>query len=296
MIHSMTGFGEARTESGGVTYRVEIRSLNNRYFKASIKLPEHFQRYEAQVDKLLRSRLGRGSVSYTLRMRDENPAAAYQINTAILGEYVRQLSSVAGEDDCTMIDLARLVEVPGIFQPPEIEEKVIAQQFATVEKLTVEALEKLIAMRSVEGQALLADLEASCKEVRSRIGEVREHAPAVVVEYQKRLHSRVQQLLDGTDGSNLELFQDAVSREVAIFAERCDVNEELSRIDSHLDQFAALCAAPEVVGRKLDFLTQELLREANTIGSKSNSAAISRHVVEIKASIDRIKEQVQNVE
>lgn len=296
MIHSMTGFGEARAESEGVTYRVEIRSLNNRYFKASIKLPEQFLRYEAQVDKQLRSRLGRGSVSFTLRMRDENPAAAYQINTAILGEYVRQLRGVAGEDESTTIDLARLVEVPGIFQPPEIEEDVLRQQFATVESLTTEALEKLIAMRCVEGRALLADLEASCKEVRGRIGDVRQHAPAVVVEYQKRLHSRIQQLLDGTDGSAVELFQDAVSREVAIFAERCDVNEELSRIDSHLDQFAALCAAPEVVGRKLDFLTQELLREANTIGSKSNSAAISRHVVEIKAAIDRIKEQVQNVE
>ena len=213
-----------------------------------------------------------------------------------LGEYVRQLRGVAGEDKSTTIDLARLAEAPGVFQPPEIEDELIVQQFATIERLTTEALDKLIAMRSVEGRALLADLEASCKDVRSRIAEVRQQAPAVVVEYQKRLHSRVQQLLDGTDGSNLVLFQDAISREVAIFAERCDVNEEVSRIDSHLDQFAALCAAPEVVGRKLDFLTQELLREANTIGSKSNSAAISRHVVEIKAAIDRIKEQVQNVE
>lgn len=296
MIHSMTGFGEARAESEGVTYRVEIRSLNNRYFKASIKLPERFQRYETQVDKQLRSRLGRGSVSFTLRMRDENPAAAYQINTAILGEYLRQLRSVAGEDKSVTIDLARLVDVPGVFQPPDIEDEVIMQQFATIESLTTEALDQLIAMRSVEGLALLADLEASCKEVRSRIAEVRQHAPGVVVEYQKRLQSRVQQLLDGTDGSAVELFQDAVSREVAIFAERCDVNEEVSRIDSHLDQFATLCAGPETVGRKLDFLTQELLREANTIGSKSNSAAISRHVVEIKAAVDRIKEQVQNVE
>ncbi len=296
MIHSMTGFGESRTEDKGVAYRVEIRSLNNRYFKASIKLPEQFQRYEPQVDKQLRSRLGRGSVSFALRMRDENPAAACTINTAILGEYVRQLRGVAGEDKSTTIDLARLAEAPGVFQPPEIEDELIVQQFATIERLTSEALDKLIAMRSVEGRALLADLEASCKDVRTRIAEVRQQAPAVVVEYQKRLHSRVQQLLDGTDGSNLELFQDAISREVAIFAERCDVNEEVSRIDSHLDQFAALCAAPEVVGRKLDFLTQELLREANTIGSKSNSAAISRHVVEIKAAIDRIKEQVQNVE
>lgn len=297
MIHSMTGFGEARAESKGVTYRVEIRSLNNRYFKATMKLPEQFQCFEGRIDKQLRSRLGRGSVSYSLRIRDENPAAAYQMNKAVLAEYVRQLrDAVRGDRSGTTIDLARLVEIPGVVMPPDIEEAVIEEQFATVEKLTAEAVDKLIAMRGVEGQALLADLEASCNEVRNRIADVRQHAPAVVVEYQKRLHNRVQQLLDGTDGSNVELFQDAVSREVAIFAERCDVNEELSRIDSHLDQFAALCAAPEVVGRKLDFLTQELLREANTVGSKSNSAVISRHVVEIKAAIDRIKEQVQNVE
>jgi len=296
MIHSMTGFGEARAEVDGVTYLVEMRSLNNRHFKASLKVPEQFQRYESQIEKQLRSRLARGSVSYTLRLKDGNPAAAYQINTTVLAEYVRQLRGVAGADSGATIDLARLVDVPGIIQPPDLDDRVLAEQFEIVQRLTTEAIDKLMTMRSAEGQALLTDIRSQCEEIRGRIAEIRKHAPAVVEDYQKRLASRVRQLLGGTDGSNIELYQDAVSREVAIFAERCDVNEEVSRIDSHLDQFTELCSAPQKAGRKLDFLAQELLREANTIGSKANNAEISRQVVEIKAAIDRIKEQVQNVE
>ena len=296
MILSMTGFGEARAEKSGVTYRVELRSLNNRYFKASIKLPEPFQRYETEIDKHLRSRLYRGSVSYSLRVKDENPSAAYEINTAILSEYVRQLKEDAGSDGTACIDLARLVEVPGIFQPPEINGNVLDSHYEVVRRLTEQAIDKLVEMRKAEGKALLADLEEQCSEIRTRIAEIQGRAPSVVTEYRRKLQNRVQQLLDGIDGTNVELYQDALSREVAIFAERCDINEETSRIASHLDQFAELCESPELTGRKLDFLAQEMLREANTIGSKSNDAEISRNVVEVKAAIDRIKEQVQNVE
>ncbi|MFQ5430314.1 MAG: YicC/YloC family endoribonuclease [Phycisphaerae bacterium] len=296
MILSMTGFGEARAEEAGVSYRVEIRSLNNRYFKAAIKVPELFQRFETKIDKQLRSRMGRGSVAYSLRVKDENPAAAYEINTAVLGEYVSRLKEVAGEDAAVRIDLARLAEVPGILQPPELSEDVLAERLALVRRLTEEAIDQLVAMRETEGQALLRDLQHWCGEIRSRAAAIGERAPFVVEEYRRKLKNRVQQLLDGGDGSNIALYQDAVAREVAIYAERCDINEELSRIESHLDQFAALCHAPEEAGRKLDFLTQELLREANTIGSKSGDPEISRQVVEMKAAIDRIKEQVQNVE
>lgn len=296
MILSMTGYGEARAEEDGVTYRVEIRSLNNRYFKASIKVPEPFQRYETNIDKHLRSRLGRGSVAYSLRVKNENPSAAYEINTVILAEYVRQLKEVAGTDGTACIDLARLVEVPGIFQPPDINGDILDAHFEIARRLTEEAIDKLIEMRKTEGRALLADLQEQCAEIRTRIAEIQKRAPSVVEEYRKKLQSRIQLLLDGIDGTNVELYQDALSREVAIFAERCDINEEISRITSHMDQFVELCDAPELTGRKLDFLAQEMLREANTIGSKSNDAEISRAVVEVKAAIDRIKEQVQNVE
>lgn len=296
MILSMTGFGEARTTEEGIAYRVEIRSLNNRYFKASIKLPETLQRHETVIDKQLRSRLGRGSINYTLRIKDENPASAYDINTALLSEYVRRLKEVDHGGGGTGIDLARLLEMPGIMQPPELDEQLLADRLEVIQRLTDEAIAKLIAMRKTEGEAIHRDLQQHCTDLRKRTKEIRSRSPLVVEQYRKKLAGRVQQLLDGTDGSNVELFRESVSREIAIFAERCDINEEVSRIDSHLDQFEALCNGPEQAGRKLDFLSQELLREANTIGSKANDGEIAKQVVEVKAAIDRIKEQVQNVE
>ncbi len=293
MILSMTGFGEADATVDNVHYRVELRSVNNRYFKSSIKLPEVLQPAEVEIEKLLRSRLGRGSVSYSLRMKDENPSAAYEINTVVLARYVKQLREAAEDPTGITIDLASLIEVPGVCQPPAYDKALLSSRFAVVEKITHEAIDRLIAMRRTEGAALLADLRKHCDIIRSRLAEIRQRSPIVVKEYQKKYHTRVQQLIDG---GKIEFDQDSIVRELAIYAERCDINEEVSRTDSHLDQFAELCDAPEESGRKLDFLAQEMLREANTIGSKANDAEISRHVVETKAAIDRIKEQVQNVE
>ncbi len=296
MILSMTGFGEARINDGGVSYRVEIRCVNNRYFKAAIKLPEAFQRYEAEVDRLLRTRLVRGSITYSLRVADESPAAACRINTVVLDEYVKQLTEVCKKYNQARIDFSRLLDAPGILQEPDIDEQKLAARFEVVKTLTEKAIDGVIVMRKAEGEALLRDLRVRCGDLRAGLAEVKRRTPNVVGEYQKRLSARVTQLLDGLQGVNVEIHQDALAREVAIFAERCDVNEEISRLTSHLDQFEALCESPEETGRKLDFLAQELLREANTIGSKSNDAEIARFVVDMKAAIDRIKEQVQNVE
>ncbi len=292
MILSMTGFGEARAQVDGVSFRVEVRSVNNRYFKSSMRLPEHMQRFEADLDRQLRERLSRGSVSYTLRVTADEPAAACVVNQPALRHYMTKLREAAEDRPGVTIDLSGLLALPGVCESPEIEEGVLLAQFQVVQRLTAEALEKLVAMRRQEGAALERDLQAQCAELRARFEQVRQRSPLVVEEYAKRLRARVQQLLSS---SNLELEQDALAREVAIFAERCDVNEEIARAVSHLDQFAAVCAAGEEAGRKLEFLAQELLREANTMGSKANDAEIARHIVVIKAAIDRIKEQVQNV-
>lgn len=293
MILSMTGFGEAQACEGGVSYRAEIRSVNNRYFKASIKLPDHLQRYEVEIDKLLRAKLGRGSISYSLRVRDDNAPTAFEINETGLRRYVARLEQVAAGHKTAQIDLASLLELPGICEPVEMDESVLAAQLKIATTLTNDAIKKLVDMRRVEGQALEKDLAQHCSLIRDRVAQVAERAPSVVEEYHKKLRHRVSQLMEA---ANLTLDQDALVREVAIFAERCDVNEEISRLLSHLDQFAELCASKEEAGRKLDFLAQEMLREANTIGSKASDAQIARHVVEVKAAIDRIKEQVQNVE
>lgn len=293
MIHSMTGYGDAQAHEDGVTYRAEIRSVNNRYFKSAIKLPEQFQLFEAEIDKLLRGKLGRGSVNYSLRVKDESPSAAYEINAAALRRYIEQMKAAMGGDSGIRIDLATMLEWPGVCEPPDIDEARQAVQLAAIRRVTDEAIGRLIVMRQAEGEALLVDLKAQCAAIRENLEEVRKRSPGVVTEYKNRLTSRVAELLAGT---NTKLTADDLVREVAIFAERCDVNEEIARLTSHLGQFLELCDAPEETGRKLDFLAQEMLREANTIGSKANDAQIARHIVEIKAAIDRIKEQVQNVE
>jgi uncharacterized protein (TIGR00255 family) len=293
MILSMTGFGEADAHQDGVHYHAEIRSVNNRYFKSAIKLPESLQSLETDVDRVLRSRLGRGSVAYTLRVKDENPTGAYEINSAVLAEYVRRLKLAAGAMDGIRVDMAGLLDAPGVCEPPRLDKETLAARLQVIETVTEAAIDKLLEMRRAEGLALLRDLQAQCQLIRDRMEKVRLRSPAVVEEYGRRLHARVQ-LLTAASGATLE--EDVLVREVAIFAERCDINEEVSRIASHLDQFGELCDGSEEAGRKLDFLAQEMFREANTIGSKAGDAEIARHVVEIKAAVDRIKEQVQNVE
>ncbi len=292
MLSSMTGFGAAQAHVDGVSIRTEIRSVNNRYYKSSLRLPESLQRYEAEFDKQLRTRLGRGSIVFNLRVRDENGAADSQINQTALERIAERLAPLAAKLGSARIDLASLLELPGVCESAEPDETILEARYTAAAKVVDEAIDKLLKMRAVEGEALLKDLTAQCAEIRSRLAGIQSRAPGVVEEYHKRLLARLQQLVAG---ASVELDKDSIIREVAIFAERCDINEEIARLASHLDQFAEICRSGQEAGRRLDFLAQEMLREANTIGSKAADAAISRHVVEIKAAIDRMKEQVQNV-
>lgn len=293
MILSMTGFGSAERHERGVSYRAEIRSVNNRYFKASIKLPDMVACFEAVIEQRLRNRLGRGSVTFSLSIKDESPQAACDVNMAALQSYVERLAKLRVDGATIQIDAAALMELPGVCQPRELTPDAMAAHQSLIEQLTDAAVDRLIEMRRQEGAALRRDMLEQCEKIRQLLGSIRERCPAVVDEYHKKLRTRVNMLLAQ---SQLELAQDDLVREVAIFADRCDVNEECARLDSHLEQFARLSDQPQEAGRKLDFLSQEMLREANTIGSKSNDTQIARLIVDIKALIDRIKEQVQNVE
>jgi uncharacterized protein (TIGR00255 family) len=294
MILSMTGFGTAERSEGGAGYTLDIRSLNNRYFKAAIKLPETLQFLEADVERMVRARLGRGSVNYNLRVRSQASSAGYDINTAALERYVDGICTVRIPDGVqATIDLASITGLPGVCQPPEMDELQRDRQGQLVREMTEEAIDRLLEMRRAEGEVLREDLLAHCERLRKHLDAVEEQAPKVVVEYHERLQSRVDMLLAQ---AKLELEQDSLMREVAIYADKCDISEELTRLRCHVDQFAVVCDSDEHAGRKLDFLAQEMLREANTIGSKSNNATIARHIIEVKALIDRLKEQVQNVE
>ncbi len=292
MILSMTGFGDAVLEDGPFRYHLEIRSVNNRFFKLSTRLSEQFAFLESDVEKHLRKRLTRGSVTVHCHVRSRSAEAASELNIAAMKQYLTQLKDL-GRGDGITIDLATLTTLPGVCQPRELTERERDEAWGKVSQLLDKALDALIGMRREEGRALAEDLAKHCQVIRVSVEAIRERAPLVVKEYETRLHSRVQELIHDR---GVKLAEEDLIKEIGIFAERSDISEELSRLSSHLEQFTECLDADEPTGRKLDFIAQELLRETNTIGSKAGDSQIARHIVEMKGAIDRLKEQVQNAE
>ena len=292
----MTGFGEASATSGGVHFFLEVRSLNNKYFKATIRLPEEFQGLEPELESELRRRLTRGTITLIGKCSDSSGSAAYTINHLALSNYVEQLMRTPQAADGSLkLDLAALLPLPGVLQPPADEEERLNRARAAFTGLLGQAIKRLLIMREQEGKTLVADLMTHHALIVDRLARVCERAPAVIDEYQKRLQQRIEGLLET---AKIRTEPADLLKEVAIFAERSDISEEIARLSAHMDQFKDLLGGSDEkpVGRTLDFLSQEMLREANTIASKSGDAAISRNIVEIKGAIDRIKEQVQNAE
>ncbi|MCL4743112.1 MAG: YicC family protein [Phycisphaerales bacterium] len=296
MIRSMTGFGEASSQVNGVHFFVELRSLNNKYFKAVIRLPETLQVLEAELESLLRRRISRGTVTLTASCTDSSESAALDVNHRALDRYVEQLRRVkavaAGE---LQIDVGSLLGLPGVLQPPADEEDRLLRARGEFSRLTDLACDHAISMRRREGAMLEEELRRHAGEIGERLGRIAARAPQVIQDYEARLRQRIDSMLEAA-GVKVEPVE--LIRELATYAERTDIAEEVARLSAHIDQFGDLLGAPDdqPVGRTLDFLAQEMLREANTIASKSSDALISRLIVEIKGLIDRIKEQVQNVE
>jgi len=295
MIYSMTGYGEAGGQISGQDYTVEIKTVNNRYLRTVIKLPENCTFAEEQVEKLLRDNISRGTVNYVLRSRGSSSQELFDIDEAALTDLVKRLDHIrrsTGID--SRLDLAGLMMLPGIVQAAAPTDETAEQIVQGVLDLSRQALEKLREMRLAEGSFLHTDLRQHCEAIRKDLQFVTEHRGVIVQEYAEKVRKRVDELLAQ---AKLKLDADTLAREVAILAERSDIAEELSRLESHLVQFEQTCdSAKEQVGRRLDFIAQEMLREANTIASKANDAEICNRVVNIKCSIDRIKEQIQNVE
>lgn len=295
MLSSMTGFGDASGGTDTVGYSVEIKSLNGKYFKSTVRLPELLSSCEPRIEQILRRRLVRGSIVYTLRMKDHTAHAAWEVNLGAIKGYLAALqkaSELAGEGCSARVDLAALLQLPGVCEPPELSPAEGSELWQMAQELTNQAVDRLIEMRVNEGKALHADLDKHTEAVKVAVDQIRARAGDVARDYARRLHTRVKTMLSDAE---IELREEDLAREVAVFAERADINEELARLDSHLAQFRSVMVNEDNAGRKLEFLAQEMLRETNTIGSKANDAAIAHCVVEIKGHIDRIKEQVMNV-
>jgi uncharacterized protein (TIGR00255 family) len=293
MIKSMTGFGSAAADDHGIACTVEIRSVNNRFFKAVIKLPDKLANLEPEIDKTLRETIGRGSLVLAVSVKDAVSTASISINAAVLKTYVDQIESLARHlDRPSTVDLAGLLSLPGVVEAGEAPDY-LATHEALVIRLVKAALSHLNDMRKREGAALWADLQKHLDVIRTSLEKIAGHAPQVVRAYHEKLKTRVNQMVND---AKLSLSDQDLLKEVALFADRADISEEIARLGGHLEQFVNVCDREDQAGRKLDFIAQEMLREANTIASKANDASIARLTVDIKSAIDRIKEQVQNVE
>jgi len=297
MINSMTGYGQAEDELKGVSYAVEIKTVNNRYLKTNIKLPEAVAFLEEDIEKLLRKNLSRGTINYALRFKQISANALFDIDETALRAIMDRLSQIGSSADIKgTIEMGSLLNLPGIIRPTLPDKEMAEHVKDTVLNITQEAIDKLKQMRAAEGSFLEADLKNHCQAIRLGLERIRARSDDVLQEYAKRLKKRVDELLAE---AKLKLDEETLAREVAILADKSDISEELARLSSHLARFAESCQTnpPEAgAGRKLDFISQEMLREANTIASKASDAQIIHHVVDIKCRIERIKEQVQNVE
>jgi uncharacterized protein (TIGR00255 family) len=290
----MTGFGDVSAQRDGTHYFVEVRSLNNKYLKAVIRLPESLQSLEPELESVLRHRLQRGTVTLTVSVAEQSAGAALDVNHDALQRYVDQLMQApACADGRVRLDLAALLTLPGVLQPPSDEEARLHRARETLVSLAEQACTILIERRSREGESLARELESQLDLMSDRLEAIHERAPNVVAEYEKRLKARVEVLLADAD---ISADPSDLIREIAVYAEKTDIHEEVTRLREHIRHFRDLIASEVPVGRTLDFLSQELLREANTMASKSPNADLARLIVEIKGAIDRIKEQVQNVE
>jgi uncharacterized protein (TIGR00255 family) len=287
----MTGFGSASSREDGVSLQVEIRTVNNKFYKSNIRLPDLLQNLEAEVDAIVSKQITRGSVTINVKFIDAPEHGVATINTDVLANYINTLRGV---DSTVSIEVSRLLSLPGVLST-DADEDVALRVKPILLSLVKEGCEKVLDMRRREGKSLEEDLELQLTKITEHLSHIKERAPEIVNEYQKRLSQRMETLFAEV-GANVS--EPDTLREVAIFAEKTDIAEEISRLDGHLVQFRELIGVPEEepIGRTLDFLAQEMLRESNTIASKCLDGETSRRIVEIKGAVDRIKEQVQNAE
>ena len=290
----MTGYGEAQGEADGVSYAAEVKTVNNRYLKTIIKLPELASFLEEDIDKLLRKNILRGTINYVLRLKDTSASALFDIDETALQAVVEKLSRAGSSTGINgAIDIGNLLTLPGIIQPALPDKERAGQIRKFVLEISQEALDKLKQMRATEGDYLEVDIKKCCTTIEEGLEQIRGRTDVVIQEYADKLKKRVNELLAHAE---ITIDEGILAREVAIFADRSDISEEIARLESHLQQFAQCYRGSDQAGRRLDFISQEMLREANTIASKASDTETTRYVVDIKCQIDRIKEQVQNIE
>lgn len=294
MLSSMTGHGEAHKNVDGLSVAVEVRSVNNRFFKMNFRASEGYAALESQVEALVRQQVRRGTVQINLRVDRQASPDDYRLNQAVIAGYLRQLSNLAALG--IAVDGVRadsLLQLPGVVCEPVADWTLVESHWPIIESAVNEALAQFSGMRAEEGQTMAVDMRSNCALISKELQAIEVRAPLVIDAFRTRITDKLNKLLADL-GTRIEPAD--VVREIGVFTERSDISEEIVRLKSHLEQFETAMQVEEAGGRKLDFLTQEMFRETNTIGSKANDAEIAHHVIEIKTAIERVREMIQNIE
>ena len=294
MIKSMTGFGRGEYTDGKRSIIAEIKSVNHRYSDITIKMPRRYAFAEDKIKNAVKDKIRRGKVDVSIIVENitENDVNI-KLNTMLAKQYYDNLTELKGEFDLSGdISLQFLASLPDVMKAiPDVEDE------EEITKAILEAVSEAVAnlekMRAVEGEKLAEDLISKGEHVKEILDKIAERAPQVVVDYTAKLKERIQDLL----GSSVQVPEDRILVEAAVFADKCAIDEEITRLNSHLDQLKSIIEkSSQPDGKKLDFLVQEMNREANTIGSKANDITITNYMLEIKSEIEKIREQVQNIE
>ena len=291
-MNSMTGFGSASLRERRMDINVEVRSVNHRFLTIKLSVPDSLSRHESEIEQLVRARLGRGSVTVSVSVKAPRTTETSLPDLKTFKAYAKQLrdiqKSLGLKGEIRMEDL---LAVPSLWSNGAVESD--EELWPRVKKLLPKALDQLVETREREGQKIAGAFKNHLDSIETRLGKVESRVPSVVESYQKRLDDRIQQLLTqrGLEAAKLDIV-----KEVAIHADRCDTSEEIQRLRAHIGEFRKIVAQKGQLGRRLDFLTQEMGRETNTIASKANDGEIAASAVDMKAELEKIKEQVENVE
>lgn len=292
MIRSMTGFGRGSCEKDGKSFTIEIKSVNHRYFETNIRMPRVLIAFEDKIRKLIGEKVKRGKLDVFVTQGNYDKEEAYAtLNEKLAESYMKCFRVLKDkynlEDDITVSQIARLPEVITLKQ----KEEDISETFEQIEQSLNEALEALLFMREREGEKLLEDVIYKCDLINALVQKIKEKAPFVVCEYKGKLVQRLNAL-----HKEVEFDESRVAMEVAIFADKAGIDEEIVRLNSHIQQMKETLILNEPIGRKLDFIIQEMNRETNTIASKANDLEILNTVINMKSEIEKIREQIQNIE
>ena len=294
MLLSMTGFGNSSGQNERFSAAAEIKAVNNRYLKVSTRFPDVLASLEPEFERLIRESIARGTVSLNLRFAPVGQGSRYHIVPEVVAAYSHQLRQIGVQQSLPVPDWSdAILSLPGVVADQLGSTVNPEDEWPLLEQTIREAIERLQEFRQREGEAMQRDLALNCDIISERVELISQRAPEVVSAYRDKVLDRVTELLKGSGAS---VQPNDLIREVSVFADRCDINEEITRLRCHVEEFRKVMDAPQSQGRKLDFLSQEIFREINTTGSKASNVEIAHHVVEMKAAVEKIREVLQNVE